>query len=123
MTDLIVTGHAATRMAQRSIRFRDVDLIAIVGTKVDDGYLVRERDYQVAERAIKKVLERIWRLRGKRLVVADGRVVTAFHASRRQQRRLLRDAHERDLIVSRRRAGAAGRSQGGGSQSPRATWS
>ncbi len=75
----------------------DADLIAMIGTKVEDGYLVLERDWQAAEHAIKKVLERIRRLRGKRLVVADGHIVTAFHASHRQQRRLLRGADERDL--------------------------
>jgi hypothetical protein len=101
MADLVITRHAITRMAQRSIRLRDVDLIEIVGTKVENGYLVREKDYQAAERAIKKVLERLSRLRGKRLVVSDGRVVTAFHASTRQQRRLLRTAQERELVLDR----------------------
>jgi hypothetical protein len=97
MSALLVTRHAAMRMAQRSIPLRDADLIAMVGTRVEGGYLVRERDCQVAEHFIRKVLERIRRLRGKRLVVADGQVVTAFHATRRQQRRLLRRAEERDL--------------------------
>lgn len=97
MSELIVTRHAAMRMAQRSITLRDADVIAMIGTKVDDGYLLRGKDCQEAEHAIKKVLDRIWRLQGKRLVVADGRIVTAFHASRPQQRRLLRNAQERDL--------------------------
>jgi hypothetical protein len=94
---MIVTRHAAIRMAQRSIRLQDADLIALLGTKVDDGYLVREKDCQAAEHFIKKVLDRIRRLRGKRLVVSDGRVLTAFHASSRQERRLLRAAEERDF--------------------------
>jgi hypothetical protein len=86
-------------MAQRSIPMRDADLIALVGTKVEDGYLVRDRDCQAVEHIIKKVLERIRRLRDKRLVVADGRIVTAFHASGREQRRLMRNAYERDLEI------------------------
>jgi hypothetical protein len=78
MSALLVTRHAAIRMAQRSIPLRDADLIAMVGTRVEGGYLVRERDCQAAEHFIKKVLGRIRRLRGKRLVVADGQVVTAI---------------------------------------------
>lgn len=97
MSELTVTRHAVIRMAQRAIRMQDADLIALVGTKVDDGYLMRERDCEVVAHPIKKVLERIRRVRGKRLVVAEGRIVTAFHASRRQQRRLLRNAPEREL--------------------------
>jgi hypothetical protein len=99
MIGLTITTHAVMRMAQRSIRLHDADLIALVGTQVDDGYLVREKDCQAAEHVFKMVARRIRRLRGKRLVVADGRIVTAFHASRRQQRSLLRNAQDVDLKI------------------------
>jgi len=97
MTAFTLTDHAAIRMAQRGIPQRDAELIALIGTEVDDGYLVRARDCQVAEREIKGLLQRIRRLQGKRLVTADGRIVTAFQVSRRQERRLLRYSHERNL--------------------------
>jgi hypothetical protein len=97
MTELTVTRHAEIRMAQRSILLGDADLIAMVGTKVEDGYVLLEKDYQAVEHFIKKFLQRIRRLRGKRLVVIEGQIVTAFHATRRQHRQLLRGAHERDL--------------------------
>jgi hypothetical protein len=97
MNTLIVTGHAAMRMAQRSIQLKDAELIALVGTQVEDGYLVRAKDYQEIETDLKKLLARLRRIVGKRLVVADGHVVTAYHASRRYQRRLLRNAPESDL--------------------------
>jgi hypothetical protein len=94
---LVATRHAAIRMAQRSISLRDADLIAMLGSAVADGYLVREKDYQAVERRIKHLLVRVRRLRGKRLVVANGRIITAFHVTRRQQRRLLRNTAARDL--------------------------
>jgi hypothetical protein len=97
MTRLMLTGHAAMRMAQRSIKFKDAELIALIGTEVEDGYLVRFKDYQEVEAQLKRLLDRLRRIVGKRLIVADGRIVTAYHASRTYQSRLLRNARESDL--------------------------
>jgi hypothetical protein len=93
MNALTVTDHAAVRMAQRCINAKDVDLIALLGTEIDDGYLVTAHDYQQVERQLKHFLDRIRRMQGKRLVVANGRIVTAYHCSKKQERRLLRTAH------------------------------
>src|ERR1700693_1759342 len=97
MTSLTLSGHAAMRMARRSIKLKDAELIALIGTQVEDGYLVRTKDYQEIETAFKKLLTRFRRVVGKRLVVADGKIVTAYHASQRNQRRLLCSAAESDL--------------------------
>ena len=94
---MMMTKHAKRRMAQRGIKLRDAELIEIIGTPVDDGYLVRTKDCQSAEREIKQLLDRIRRLEGKRLVTANGNLVTAFHTRRREERRLLRRSHQRDL--------------------------
>jgi len=79
---MMMTKHAKRRMAQRGIKLRDAELIEIIGTPVDDGYLVRTKDCQSAEREIKQLLHRIRRLEGKRLVTANGTLVTAFHITR-----------------------------------------
>jgi hypothetical protein len=97
MTTLTLTGHAAVRMAQRGIDSKDAELIVLVGTEVDGGYLVRTKDYQEVESALKALLDRLRRLVGKRLIVADGKIVTAYHASKNYQRHLLRSAQESDL--------------------------
>lgn len=97
MNTLMLTGHAAIRMAQRSIKFKDAELIVLIGTQVEDGYLVRAKDYQEVESHLKTLLERSRRIVGKRLIVADGRIVTAYHPSRTYQRRLLRNAYESDF--------------------------
>jgi hypothetical protein len=92
VTTLSLTRHAALRLAQRSIRLKDAELIALVGTEVEDGYLVRAKDYQEIEAEIKGLLQRLRRTIGKRLIVADGQIVTVYHASKRQHRRLVRSA-------------------------------
>ena len=97
MTAVILTKHGGMRLAQRSIALKDADLIAMIGTEVADGYLVRDKDCEAVEHQIKQLLDRIRRLRGKRLVVASGRIITGYHASRRTQRHLLARAQERDL--------------------------
>jgi hypothetical protein len=97
MSTLTLTSHAVMRMAQRGIVPNDSELIALIGAEVDGGYLVRNKDYQEAERVVKRLLERLRRVVGKRLVVKNNRIVTAYQPRKQYQRRLLRDARERDL--------------------------
>jgi hypothetical protein len=97
MGELTLTSHAAVRMAQRGIDVRDAELMAVIGTIFDDGYFVRNKDCDNVERILKNLLERVRRVRGKRLVVARGQIVTAYHTSKSYQRRLLRKAQERDI--------------------------
>jgi hypothetical protein len=92
-----LSRHAETRMAQRGLSIKDAELIALIGAEVADGFLVRARDCQLIESSLKELLDRVRRLKGKRLVVADDRVVTAYHASRRKARRLMRNAREYGL--------------------------
>jgi hypothetical protein len=85
-----LTRHVIERMAQRAIRKADVDLIMLIGTEVEDGFLVRSKDRQAAERELKQLLSQVRRLDGKRVVVADGRIITAYHARPGKERELLR---------------------------------
>ena len=98
MNTLMVTDHTVARLAQRGIKLTDAQLITLIGTPVDDGYLVRARECQEIENSLKKLLERVRRARGKRLVVSNGRIiVTGYDASGRYQRRMLRKVHESDI--------------------------
>jgi hypothetical protein len=97
MNTLALTGHAAMRMAQRNIKMKDAELIMLIGTEVDDGFLVRAKDGLELEKLLFNLLKHIKRVRGKRLVTASGRIVTAYHSSESDQRRLLRNAKERNL--------------------------
>jgi len=95
---LHLTVHAVTRMAQRAIANDDLELIEQIGTEVEDGYVVRERDFQALDRDLKLLRDQARRLVGKRLVVRGGRVLTAYHAGRDKERRLLRNAKDRSLV-------------------------
>ncbi len=97
MTALVPTEHARMRIAQRGVSLADAELIILVGTEVSDGYLVRRQDYQRVEKELKGFLDRLRRLQGKRLVIANGLIVTVYHASPRRERRLLRNVYEFDL--------------------------
>jgi len=98
MTPLSLTQHASVRIAQRGISISDLELITLIGSEVDDGYLVRIKDCQRLEHILKNLLSRVQRLKGKRAVVMDGQVITVFHASQPKQRRLLRRSEKRNLM-------------------------
>jgi hypothetical protein len=83
-------------MAQRGITLKDIELIALIGTEVEGGYFVRDKDYQEIERVLKNLLHWFERLVGKRSVVETGQVITVYHASKACERRVLRHAHESD---------------------------
>lgn len=77
-------------MAQRSVSDRDLDLILLLGTEVDDGVIVLERDCDNAIRVLKALAQQIERLAGKRLVYDNGRLITAFRVGPKQSGRLVR---------------------------------
>jgi hypothetical protein len=93
-----LTRHALARLGQRAISGDDIDLIVLIGTEVEDGYLVRSKDRQAAERHLKRLLEQVRRLEGKRAVIADSRVVTAYHARPAKERSLLRAARHQASV-------------------------
>jgi hypothetical protein len=92
-----LTDHALVRLAQRGILANDIELIMLLGTEVEDGYLILERDLLVTERQLKRALGIVQRLRGKRLVMQHNKLITAYRASHRKEKLLLRRIEEREL--------------------------
>jgi hypothetical protein len=92
-----ITRHAAIRMAQRGIPVQDLEFITLIGTEVNDGYLVLDADCRNFESLLKRVLQQVKRWRGKRLVISEGQVVTAYHATNREIRHLLRRSEKRNV--------------------------
>jgi hypothetical protein len=90
MSALTLTQHAVLRMSQRGIRLDDLELAGLIGTDVEGGCLVRQRDFQALERELKKLRDHARRLVGKRVVSDGGTILTAYHASHAKERRLLR---------------------------------
>lgn len=101
MTHLTLTEHAIFRAAQRGLSGNDIDLITMIGTEVPEGYLVRKKDCQEWERYFKSLLERIWRLEGKRVVTDAGCIVTVYTAKKSKQRNLLRRSEKRNSRVTK----------------------
>ena len=91
---LYPTAHAAVRMAQRGIDGNDLDLITWLGTEVEGGYLLRYKDFETLDRALKQLRQRVRKLVGKRLVIEGERVVTTYHVTPGKERRLLRGARD-----------------------------
>jgi len=86
-------------MAQRGIAENDLDLIMWIGTEVEGGCLVREKDVEALARDLKHFLQHAKKLVGKRMVIAGDQIVTAYHVDRGKQRRLLRSARDRSSIA------------------------
>jgi len=97
MSTISISRHAEERSAQRGIPINDLEILMLIGCEVEDGYFVRDKDCEVVERELLYALKRIRRLRGTRMVVANGCAVTAYRPDRRQEQRLLRKAQEREL--------------------------
>ena len=92
MNEIRLTPHASTRLAQRALGQRDLDLIRQFGTEVEGGFLLRQKDYEAFEHQQKHICDRIKRLVGTRIVADGDLVITAYKANRNKQRRLLRHA-------------------------------
>lgn len=95
MNSLHLTAHAVKRVAQRGLAADDIELIRWIGTEVEGGYLVREKDFQALDRALRQLRDQAGRLVGKRLVLEGDRLVTAYHAVRSKRRLLLQGTQTR----------------------------
>ena len=102
-----VSRHADGRMQQRGIRRRDIDLVLLWGTSVDDGgILLRNRDVDDAIRQGERDVDGLRRASGAWAVYRDDTVVTCYRATRKQTRaayRRLRHGRHRRRSGSRRR--------------------
>ena len=87
-----LTQHSLIRMSQRGIRLDELELAEFIGTEVEGGCLVRRRDVQAFVRELKRLADQARRLEGRRTVRAGDNIVTAYHANRAKERRLLRSA-------------------------------
>ncbi len=85
---ITLSDHAALRMAQRG--FGNVELALAIGTDVEGGVFVRDKDCERILTSLAEFRRQIERLRGKRFVYDGGLVVTAYRAKPKKVKRLLR---------------------------------
>lgn len=91
MLDLHITRHAQTRMDQRGLNDADIELILAFGYEVEGGFVLRRKDVQAQLQRLRAQIQRMEKLEGKRVVVAQDHLVTAYHASGEDLKRLLRN--------------------------------
>jgi hypothetical protein len=81
---LILSEHGAARLSQRGGRMADVELIHRFGEQVaSDRFMITEACLREAQRhgAEKPQIVRLEALRGKLIVVVDGRLISFWHAA------------------------------------------
>lgn len=92
MQEFRTTRHADIRMQQRGLRPADLEWAMAIATRVsDDTLLVLESDVDREISQLKAAIQRTERLRGLKVVVTDGEVVTMYRPRSRNLRRTLRE--------------------------------
>lgn len=94
MTAIALTQHSLVRIQQRGLSIQDPELIVLLGTPVEGGYLVRHKDCDEVIHALKAVMRKVERLRGQRVVMAGNRIVTVYRARKESRRKLIREARD-----------------------------
>ncbi len=99
MTDLTYSPHAETRMQQRGIRKTDIPIILEYGTQIDDEtYFMRNRDAVHEIETRKREIQTLSRLVNRKVVIRNGRVITAYPSNSADQKRTLRRGRQKGLV-------------------------
>jgi len=91
-----ITAHAKTRMQQRSLRDNDMDLLLNTASQISpDAYLVTKRDVAREVATRKREIQRLERLQGFKIVVAEGSIITCYRSQSTDQKRTIRRGRAR----------------------------
>ena len=94
MDGIAYSNHAGQRMQQRGIRERDIDLLLSCGTQIDEAsILLRDKDAAREIERRKHEIQTLERLRGCKVVIIEGVVVTCYRASEKHLKKVLRRRH------------------------------
>ncbi len=99
MSNLIYSRHAETRLQQRGIRKADIPIILAYGTQIDDEtYFMRNRDAAREIEIRKREIQTLSRLVNRKVVIRNGRVITAYPSNPADQKRTLRRGRQKGLV-------------------------
>ncbi|MDP6588847.1 MAG: DUF4258 domain-containing protein [Alphaproteobacteria bacterium] len=91
MDGIAYSNHAGRRMQQRGIRERDIDLLLACGTQIDGAsILLSDKDAAREIERRKHDIQALERLRGCKVAISDGVVVTCYHARAKHLKKALR---------------------------------
>ena len=85
------SNHAGQRMQQRGFRKQDIDLLLKCGTHIDDtSVLLSDKDAarEIARR--KHEIQALERLRGSKVVISEGVLVTCYHVPGKHLKKAIR---------------------------------
>ena len=86
-------------MQQRGIRKADIPIILAYGTQIDDEtYLMCNRDAAREIETRKREIQTLSRLVNRKVVIRDGRVITAYPSNSADQKRTLRRGRKKGLV-------------------------
>ena len=86
-----LTRHAEMRMRQRGLRDDDLRLLLKAASQVSpDAYMLTERDAAREITRRKREIQSLERLKGCKVVVEDGIIITCYRAHRKNQKKTLR---------------------------------
>ena len=86
---VIITQHADQRIRQRGRRESDLEFVFEYGTPCKKGVLLTKKDKQTLIRNAKSTIKLAEKLEGTFLACDGDTVMTAFRATRNQQKRFL----------------------------------
>jgi hypothetical protein len=92
MEQMQLSLHGQRRASQRGVRRTDLELVREFGTPVKDGFVLHRRDVDRAFADVKRLLHRLEHLVGTYVVEREGTVVTVFHPTKAQRRKLRQGA-------------------------------
>ena len=96
MTNIAYSRHAQTRMQQRGVRKKDIELFLACATQVDENvYFLRLKDATREIDCRKQEIQTLERLRNRKVVVAGDMIVTCYSSGRRDQKRTLRHGRQK----------------------------
>lgn len=88
-----LTRHAELRLRQRGFRPSDMDVLLGIASQVTrDSYVLMEKDVASEIQKLKRMIQDLERLKGCRLVVESGAVVTCYRPSKATQKRMARES-------------------------------
>lgn len=92
MHEIRFTHHAETRMRQRGFRNADVNLVLSVATRVaEDAFFLSDKDAAREIERRKREIQQLERLRGTKLIVEGGNLITLYQSDRKPARANIRN--------------------------------
>lgn len=83
-----LTAHATTRLKQRGLSTRQIELVLEHGIPVEDGYVITNSVVSRRMAVLKQEIKDMERLKNVTVIDLNGEIVTAYRVSDRRIRRM-----------------------------------